>query len=182
MVADELAAGVAHAAGGAADAPVVDSASLTHPDAGRPGDALLSVVLRSFCIGETVAVPLFRMLRQRCSVPVARRALDRVLGDEARHRQLGWDVLDWILLTGGPAVVGQIADQVPAMVDEFVAIHAVRPGAGPPATDLRPEIQAWGLAPAADYATTIGTALAHDVRPRLEVRGVFLHRTGGGCS
>jgi len=35
------------------------------------------VALRVFCLGETVAVPLFRRLREACSVPVARRALDR---------------------------------------------------------------------------------------------------------
>ena len=39
-----------------------------------------------FCLGETVAVPLFKVLREGCTVPAARRTLDRVLRDEVRHR------------------------------------------------------------------------------------------------
>src|SRR5690242_6190589 len=42
-----------------------------------------------FCLGETVAVPLFRELRAECTVPGARRALDRILRDEVRHRDFG---------------------------------------------------------------------------------------------
>src|SRR5262245_47269506 len=34
--------------------------------------------LAVFCLGETVAVPLFRRLREGCSIPSARRALDRI--------------------------------------------------------------------------------------------------------
>lgn len=55
-----------------------------------PGEPLEHDVARvgveTFCLGETVAVPLFKELREPCTVPVARRALDRILRDEVRHR------------------------------------------------------------------------------------------------
>ena len=106
LVHSELSAEVAAAAadGGFAP-PVIDRSSLVLPGGDDPLTALLRPVVRFFCIGETVAVPLFRMLRQNCAVPVARRALDRVLRDEGRHRQFGWDVLDWLILAAGPPVV-----------------------------------------------------------------------------
>jgi hypothetical protein len=55
------------------------------------------VAVEIFCLGATLAVPLFRDLREGCSVPVARRALDRILRDEVRHRDFGWTLLDWLL-------------------------------------------------------------------------------------
>ena len=49
-----------------------------------------------FCLGETVAVPLFSHLRERCTESLPRAALDRILRDEVRHRDFGWDLLDWL--------------------------------------------------------------------------------------
>lgn len=56
---------------------------------------------RVFCLGETVAVRLFKRLREGATVPVARAALDRVLTDEVRHRDFGWLLLEWLTQTGG---------------------------------------------------------------------------------
>ena len=72
-------------------------------------------IVRFFCVGESVAVPLFRMLRERCSVPIARRALDRVMRDEPRHRQFGWDVLDWLLLGDEVSVLRLASRELPAV-------------------------------------------------------------------
>jgi hypothetical protein len=66
-----------------------------------PGAPLEDDVARTcvdlLCLGETAAVRLFAELRRRCDVPVARRALDRVLRDEVRHRDFGWTLLGWLL-------------------------------------------------------------------------------------
>jgi hypothetical protein len=42
-----------------------------------------------FCLGETVAVPLFVAMRAVCTVAPAREALDRIVLDEVRHRDFG---------------------------------------------------------------------------------------------
>ena len=63
--------------------------------AGR--DGLVDAVVASFCLGETFAVPLFNAMREHTTFPLAKRVLERVLRDEAIHRQFGWDALDALL-------------------------------------------------------------------------------------
>ena len=169
----ELSTEVAEHAGGDAGRPLIDPSSLmlAGAGAGDPSGALVSAIVRFFCIGETLAVPLFRMLRAQCSVPVALRALDRVLKDEARHRQFGWDVLDWALLAGGASVRDALADQAPGMLDEVAAAYGVGNGDG---SGVAPKVRAWGLAPPADYSSTVSAALTSDVLPRLAARGIEL--------
>ena len=67
-----------------------------HPGAPLEHD-VARVGVEVYCLGETVAVPLFKELREPCSVPVARRALDRILRDEVRHRDFGWALLGWLV-------------------------------------------------------------------------------------
>ena len=70
---------------------------------------ILRIAVRVFCLGETVAVPLFKHLRERCTQPIAKVALDRILRYEVRHRDFGWDLLDWLMST-------PLGDNIPAMV------------------------------------------------------------------
>ncbi len=168
----ELSAAVAADAGGEGGSPVIDPALLSLGGGEQPIDALVSAILRYFCVGETIAVPLFRMLRMRCSVAIARDALDRILRDETRHRQFGWDVLDWALLAGGPAVRERLDDQVAASVGEVVTAY-IASGDLPEAA-WHPDLAAWGLARPADYATTAGAALTDEITPRLATRGLVL--------
>ena len=167
----ELSAHVMAATGGTFVPPVIGGAMLTLPGGHDPRAALPSSILRFFCVGETVAVPLFRMLRERCSVPVARQALDRVMRDEARHRQFGWDVLDWLLLGDRDAVLRVVAREVPLVLDGVAAAYGM-PVGEPPGPELLPEVAAWGLAARAEYAETLSVALRRDVLPRLAARGV----------
>src|SRR5262245_58918293 len=55
--------------------------------------AVVRVAVDVFCLGETVAVPLFKELRAPCTVAPAKRALDRILRYEVRHRDFGWTLL-----------------------------------------------------------------------------------------
>jgi len=174
LVHSELSAEVADLADGDVGVPVIDPASLILGDGGDRAAALVASVLRYFCIGETVAVPLFRMLRARCSVPAAVRALDRVLRDEGRHRQFGWDVLDWALLAGGTSVRDAVTAQAPAMLGDVESVYVRPPTSDGSDADLGPGVVAWGLAPPRDYASTVTTALAQDVLPRLAARGVTI--------
>ena len=178
----ELSAQVMAASGGVAAAPVIDGASLTLAGGPDARVALVSAVVRFFCVGETVAVPLFRMLRERATVPAARRALNRVLRDEARHRQFGWDVLDWLLLGDADAVLRQVRRELPAVLADVEIAYGNGPAEdGSVVADLHPDVGGWGLAGRADYARTLSVALAHDVWPRLAARGVD-PVTGGGAA
>lgn len=173
IVADELAHSrlsfeVYTAAGGTAP-PALDRAALALPRTAEPLELdILRVAVRVYCLGETVAVPLFRHLRERCTEPTARAALDRILVDEVRHRELGWDLLDWLsTILDAPAAV---APWLPAMLAE---LHAVYGATDPHITD---EERAWGLAAPADYARILERTIERDFLPRFAARGILLAR------
>ena len=99
-----------------------------------------------------------------------RDVLDVVLRDEARHRQFGWDGLDWLLDAHQPQVGPAIAAALPAMMAEVRQAYA---GSGDSSDQpLPPDVEAWGLADTSAYAATVTRALAADVTPRLQARGL----------
>lgn len=181
IVADELVhSRMSHdvyvAAGGTQPPAIVrEHLGLARSDASLERDILRAGV-RVFCLGETVAVPLFRHLRERCTEPIAREALDRILRDEVRHRDFGWDLLDWLCASPlGPEVPALVSARLPDMLAELEASY----GAGNPAiaddtgamTDAE---RAWGLAPPREYAAILAQTLHKDYRPRFEVRGIVI--------
>jgi hypothetical protein len=137
---------------------------------------VLDIGVRVFCLGETVAVPLFQHLRARCTVPVARAALDRILRDEVRHREFGWSLLDWLLATQDPAEVRALAHTwLPAMFGELERSYGERDdlderGATDPAS--ADDARAWGLAPAVEYAEVLQRTFMRDYAPRFDARGI----------
>jgi hypothetical protein len=167
----ELSAGVAAAAGGA-DVPVaLEQAALDPLPGADPFVALVTTAVETFCLGETVAVPLFRMFRDRCTVAVARAALDRIVRDEARHRAFGWDLLDWLLLVDEPRTLGAIDGQVPAMLHRLEAAYAGDDDHDADDPDAE-WARAWGVVPAHEYAPTLQDAIRTQVVPRLATRGL----------
>jgi hypothetical protein len=134
------------------------------------------VCVEVFCLGETVAVRLFKELRQRCEVPVARRALDRVLRDEVGHRDFGWMLLDWLLaLPGhGPRLRTQIASEAAGAIDELRVQYA--PAGVATGRAISREDARWGLMPPARYGEVFGTAIDRDCVPRFARHGIHLPR------
>ncbi len=159
------------AGGAAAPAIVRETLQLAR----RPGEPLehdvTRVALRTFCLGETVAVPLFKVLREGCTVPIARKTLDRVLRDEVRHREFGWLLLDWLFeLPLAPALRAIVERELP---DGFAQI---RRGYAPESVRTEDRMdsaeRAWGLMPPAEYARVVERALVRDWIPRFERRGI----------
>jgi hypothetical protein len=179
IVADELAhSRMSHdvyvAAGGQAP-PALDRDQLGLARGGGPLEHdLLRVAVRVFCLGETVAVPLFRHLRERCTEPTARVALDRILRDEVRHRDFGWDLLDWMIATL-PDAATRVADELPAMLAEVEASYGVgNPVVAGDAGAMTALERAWGLAPPREYAEILAQTLEKDYRPRFAARAVVI--------
>lgn len=170
LVHAELSHATLVAAGGALTGPI-DRATLALPRRAAAIEAdLLDQAVRVFCLGETIAVPLFHALRARCTQPEARAALDRVLVDEVRHRDFGWALLDW-LLEQDPSRVEGVRRALPAQLAEVAAQYA-SPHADPtPVTDAE---AAWGLMDAAAYAAVFDACLARQFRPLFAARGVAL--------
>lgn len=118
-----------------------------------------------FCLGETVAVPLFKELREGCTVPIARRALDRILKDEVRHRDFGWTLLESLL----DSKLGSLLREV--VVRELPGYFArLRAAYAPPdaARVLEPTDaeRAWGLMPRELYRSSVEKTLERDWAPR----------------
>lgn len=119
-----------------------------------------------FCLGETVAVPIFRALRERCTVPVARRALDRVLRDEVRHREFGWTLLGSLVVD--ESLRALVERELPALVASVRRTYAGGSNDG----DERD--YDWGLMPAAEYAAILERTVEKDFIPRFARLGIRL--------
>ncbi len=148
---------------GGADEPVLlDGASLA-VTGGLP-----VVLVRNFCFGETLAVPVFDRMRRRTTHPLAREVLDQILEDEARHRAFGWEALD-ALLEADPGVRATVQAALPAIEASFVGYAAP-----PPAPPLSDEERACGLLDHAEYAELYARCREEELVPRLSRRGLAL--------
>lgn len=138
---------------------------------GRPELSLelnaIGACVRFFCLGETVAVPLFKELRSQCVQPTARAALDRILRDEVRHRQFGWDLLDYFVDTLPGArehaqrVVGPYLQQL---------THGYT--GGPEGDEITSVERAWGLMPQTLYRRILDDTVMREYVPRFGELGI----------
>ena len=166
-----------YVAAGGTEPPHIDRGTLElarHEQLPLEVDVLRTVV-RIFCLGETVAVPLFSHLRASCTVAPARAALDRILKDEVRHRDFGWLALDWLLTTPlAPHIPDLLERELPLMFGELERSY----GTGNPAFDdaataqMGDDERAWGLAPPREYADILHRTFTRDYQPRFAARGI----------
>ncbi|MBX3258252.1 MAG: ferritin-like domain-containing protein [Labilithrix sp.] len=124
----------------------------------RDGEPLEHDVLRvcvdAFCLGETVAVPLFQRLREGCVVAGPRRVLDRVLRDEVRHRDFGWALLGWLLaLPLAPALRELVERELPTYFGRMRRAYAPLPTKE--SAPFSPDDRAWGLMATSEYAEVL---------------------------
>ena len=165
----EMAHGVLNAAGGSLSAPLDREALKLDRD---PAVALevdvARVVTEVFCLGETVAVPLFSALRRGCTVPIARDALDRVLEDEVRHREFGWQALTWLLTETamGETLKVQMQAELGGMLRRLSRNYAGQQGR------CTPDEIAWGLMAPPRYGIILAETLARSFVPRFEAVGI----------
>jgi hypothetical protein len=71
------------------------------------------LVVRFFCVGETLSIPLLRGTWKAAKHPLAKAVLGRIVKDEAAHGSFGWTFLDWALPQvdeAGRAHLGRQAD------------------------------------------------------------------------
>ena len=179
IVGDELAhsqlSHEVYLAAGGTEAPAIDRDQLALPRTYAPLEHdILRVAVRVFCLGETVAVPLFSHLREKCTEELPRAALDRILRDEVRHRDFGWDLLDW-LCAADPEVPARVAAQLPMMVADLEASYGTaNPTIAADDGEMTDAERAWGLAPPREYAEILAETIARDFRPRFAARGITI--------
>jgi hypothetical protein len=119
--------------------------------------------VRVFCLGETVAVRLFKRLRDGATIDPARRALDRVLGDEVRHRDFGWLLLEWF---AGRTDWLEQRELLRARLPEWFA--GLRRNYEVEDASFDEADRAWGLMPTSEYRAALYETLDRDYIPRFE--------------
>lgn len=169
-----LSAGVYAAAGGDRP-PHIDPAALALRR--RPGplaDDVVRGALSVFCLGETVAVPLFAHLRSGCSEPIARAALDRIVRDEVRHRDFGWELLGSMIERDDGARVLAAACLPGGFAELEIAYGATRAARleAARAAPVDGDDRRWGLAPASEYAEVLERSIDRDFAPRFAELGI----------
>lgn len=168
---------VVYTAAGGREPPHIDRETLGLRRA--PHEPVERDVLRHgvdiFCLGETVAVRLFKELRAKCVVPEARRALDRILKDEVRHRDFGWALLEWLAETPlGPELLQLAERELPKMFTRVQSAYA--PWAARDEQAIPDADRAWGLMPAGWYGRILEETLERDYTPRFGKLGIDAER------
>jgi hypothetical protein len=163
----ELSAAVFREAGGNAPAALQQNELLLEVPPGSLEERALFATLEVFCLGETVAVPLFTELRKTCTVAVAREALDRVLKDEVRHRQFGWDILDY-LLERSPTLEDAARRFLPGALQRVQRRYG-QGGSG----EVSPAERAWGLMAPGIYREILDVTVRKEYEPRFRERSLL---------
>ncbi len=177
LVHSQMSHAVYVAAGGTLPPAIVrDQLGLARRHPGALEHDILGAAVRVFCLGETVAVPLFRHLREHCTQGVAREALDRNQRDEVRHRDFGWDLLDWLLTSPiAQDVPARVEAELPAMLAELHESYGTaNPAVATDSGEMTDDERTWGLAPPREYAAILATTIEKDYRPRFAARGITL--------
>lgn len=133
--------------------------------------SILRTVLKTFCFGETLAVPLFAEMRRGAKGPSV-AVLDRILRDEAVHSRFGWDSLGRLLELGdGDELRASIAAEAPRLISHFEGSCANRR-----ADNLsQAEVEA-GLLGGRDHKRVFRHGVDALIVPRLQSRRIDVQR------
>jgi hypothetical protein len=136
--------------------------------------AVLGTLVRSFCIGETLAVPLFRDMRDGCTVPIARATLDAILVDEARHREFAWIALDWLLASTADPGLRRLAERDAARMLALRIQRCSQPPEQVLTDSVTADERAWGLIGASRFREIVVHAATQELVPRFGRLGIRL--------
>ncbi len=129
------------------------------------------MIVRFFCVGEALSIPLIRGTWKAARHPLPRAVLGRIVRDEAAHGTFGFVFLDWALPRLGAddrAYLGRGADRTIAQV------HALwdRVRANPPPPASTGDALAWMKGD--DYLALAERSMKEKVTAPLRDRGIPL--------
>jgi hypothetical protein len=133
----------------------------------EPRERVVALVITEVAIGETVSMAMFRESWRRTTEPLSRIAVERILADESRHQQLGWEALAAL---GACAVMQRRASEALAATEQQIAVPALRfLDAGRP---FDPAWAALGVIPPAHRVEAFYAAVEQIVIPHLSRVGI----------
>jgi len=148
------------------DAMIIEPASELRPLL-RAADA----IVRFFCVGESVSIPLLHGAWQAARHPLPRAVLGRIVRDEVAHGTFGFSFLDWAIPQLSPeeiAHVGRAADIAVRAVHRIW--KRVEDEARSEGADIRNDALAW--LGSDGYMRTAHRAMEKRVREPLRARGI----------
>lgn len=117
----ELCARLATAMGGGAPLRYDPKGLVPEPAAELPALVQASeLVVRNFCVGESLSIPILRGAWHAARQPLIRAILARIVKDEAAHGAFGWMFLDWASDRLGPDALTHLARQAALTIDGVV--------------------------------------------------------------
>lgn len=130
------------------------------------------MVVRFFCVGEALSIPLLRGGRNVVTHPLPKAILSRIVRDEAAHGAFGFTFLDWALPLLEPdeiAHLGAAADRAIAAIHDLWS----RLRSQPP-RDYEPAIDPFSWAHSDDYLHLAAVSMQRNVVEPLTARGIPL--------
>jgi hypothetical protein len=92
----EMCARLAHELGGGTHVEHDPRALIPVPDPALPSLLFAAdCVVRYFCVGEALSIPLLHGTWRAARHPLVKAVLGRIVRDEAAHGSFGWTFLDW---------------------------------------------------------------------------------------
>lgn len=143
-----------------------------HPDAALPPLLYAAeLVVRVFCVGEAISIPLLRGTARASTHPLVKQVMNRIVKDEAAHGRFGWLFLDWagaLLSDEERAFLGRVA------TDEIGKLERMWSQITPGADDGH-DVHALGWMESQAYLDLARTTLCTDVIEPLLSRGIAAH-------
>ena len=151
---------------GGAGTPTFDVKTSIKENVSLPLESkILNRCLYTFCLGETIAVPLFTTMRAGATVPIVCKTLDRVLKDEVRHREFGWALLGWLQHFLGQEKVNAYTQQaLPRLWEKYTQLY----GDSQSSKETQPLEKEWGLISPSEYSSALNKAAEKTIEPRFK--------------
>jgi hypothetical protein len=145
------------------------NAMVPHPSPERPPLVRAAeLVVRVFCVGEAVSIPLLRGTARASTHPLVRAVMQRIVKDEAAHGRFGWLFLDWALALLDDEARAHLraiaADEMDKLRRSWDAIV-------PPAEEVA-DVHALGWMESRAYVELARKSLVSDVIEPLRARGL----------
>ncbi len=138
------------------------------------------MIVRFFCVGEALSIPMLRGTWRAATHPLPRAVLGRIVKDEAAHGAFGWTFLDWALPHVAPEdyeVLAHAADRTIELVKaNWVHIRRkpkaqASPGRRGPDNE-QGEIHSLGWMESAEYIALAEKSLERNVLRPLRARSI----------
>ena len=168
MVHVELCARLASLFGGGAPIAYDPKQVIALPDPSlSPLLSAAELVVRNFCVGEALSIPLLRGSWHAARQPLIKAILSRIVKDEAAHGAFGWIFLDWADEALTEADRAHLARQAALTIDGVVERWA-----GLRATDDEHDEQRLGWMESKSYLELARRSMQKAVLEPLVERGI----------